>query len=238
MHLCRNIPLIPIERCMNLAPLVAARNAVHPRLSWVAIFIKAWAMVSERRPELRRLFVPRPVNRIFESDRPIATLVIERDLQGEPALLPGRIIDPVALTLIEIHNRLRRYKDEPIESIREFRHALRFARFPRFARRALMEIAVNWSAQWRAQRVGTFGVSVTAGYGASTLMVLSPCTTTLHYGSFEADGSLPMRLTFDHRVLDGAVVARALVDLEGILHTEIFDEVRRLATLSPVDRAA
>jgi hypothetical protein len=70
---------------------------------------------------------------------------------------------------------------------------------------------------------------VTAGFGAATLLVLSPCTTTLHYGLFERDGSLPMRLTFDHRVLDGAAAARALVELEGILLTDVLRELQSLA---------
>jgi hypothetical protein len=229
LRLCRDIPLIPIERRMDLGPLVAARNSTQPRLSWVAIFIKAWARVGERRPELRRLFLPRPVQRIFEADRPLATLVVERDLHGEPALLPARIDDPGSQALREIHDRLRQYKLEPIESIRDFRRALRFAQFPSLARRLLAEIAVNWKATWRVQRVGTFGVSVTAGSGAATLSLLSPCTTTLHYGMFEPDGALPVRITFDHRVLDGAVVARAMVELETILLTEIVSEVRGLA---------
>ena len=34
----------------------------------------------------------------------------------------------------------------------------------------------------------------------------------LHYGLFDAGGNLDVRLTFDHRVLDGAPMARALAD--------------------------
>jgi hypothetical protein len=44
-----------------------------------------------------------------------------------------------------------------------------------------------------------------------------------------ADGSLAVRLHFDHRVLDGAPVARALAELEDVLRTEIVAELRRTA---------
>jgi pyruvate/2-oxoglutarate dehydrogenase complex dihydrolipoamide acyltransferase (E2) component len=88
---------------------------------------------------------------------------------------------------------------------------------------------MGWWGRQRAEQIGTFGVSVTAGFGAATLMVLSPCTTTLHYGLFESDGSLPMRLTFDHRVIDGATAARALVELESALLGEILAELRTMA---------
>jgi pyruvate/2-oxoglutarate dehydrogenase complex dihydrolipoamide acyltransferase (E2) component len=49
--------------------------------------------------------------------------------------------------------------------------------------------------------------------------------TTLHYGLFDDRGHLPARLTFDHRVLDGAFVARGLVELEEVLQTAIRQEL-------------
>jgi hypothetical protein len=37
-----------------------------------------------------------------------------------------------------------------------------------------------------------------------------------------------VRLVYDHRVLDGALIARALADLERVLHHEILVELRYL----------
>jgi pyruvate/2-oxoglutarate dehydrogenase complex dihydrolipoamide acyltransferase (E2) component len=54
-------------------------------------------------------------------------------------------------------------------------------------------------------------------------------TTTLNYGQFEPDGTLDVRLTYDHRVLDGSTVARALVALEAVLHGEILAELKCLS---------
>ena len=55
--------------------------------------------------------------------------------------------------------------------------------------------------------------------------ILSPLTTTINYGTLEPDGTLDVRLTYDHRVLDGATVARALAALEEVLHDEIRHEL-------------
>jgi pyruvate/2-oxoglutarate dehydrogenase complex dihydrolipoamide acyltransferase (E2) component len=53
-------------------------------------------------------------------------------------------------------------------------------------------------------------------------------TSTLNYGVIAPDGSVDVRLTYDHRVLDGATVARALADLERVLNCEILAELRYL----------
>ena len=61
------------------------------------------------------------------------------------------------------------------------------------------------------------------------LHLISPLTATLHYGLLDAGGGLDMRLTFDHRVFDGATAARALVALEKTLRGTILTEMRQLA---------
>jgi hypothetical protein len=57
------------------------------------------------------------------------------------------------------------------------------------------------------------------------LALLPLVTSTLHYGLFDDRGNLPARITFDHRVLDGAFVARGLVELEEVLQTTILEEL-------------
>jgi hypothetical protein len=43
------------------------------------------------------------------------------------------------------------------------------------------------------------------------------------------DGVLDVRVIYDHRVMDGATVARALARLEEILNSAIKDEVAEMA---------
>jgi hypothetical protein len=43
------------------------------------------------------------------------------------------------------------------------------------------------------------------------------CKIALNYGVIAEDGTVDVRITYDHRVLDGSSVARALVEVEQIL---------------------
>lgn len=50
---------------------------------------------------------------------------------------------------------------------------------------------------------------------------------------FEPDGSIDVRLIYDHRVIDGAPIARALTELEEVLHKRIRAELLELQDPSP-----
>jgi hypothetical protein len=82
-------------------------------------------------------------------------------------------------------------------------------------------LALNWCGYYRARNVGTFGVSVYSGLGAESLHPLSLMTTTLNYGIIADDGTVDVRIIYDHRVLDGASIARALAELETVLNQQI-----------------
>jgi hypothetical protein len=49
----------------------------------------------------------------------------------------------------------------------------------------------------------------------------------LTYGPIAADGRVVVKLIYDHRVLDGAYVARRLADVQAALHGALHDELRR-----------
>jgi len=51
----------------------------------------------------------------------------------------------------------------------------------------------------------------------------------LNYGVINSDGVLDARIIYDHRVMNGATVARALARLEEILNSVMLEEVRALA---------
>ena len=233
MHFSVNRPLIPIEREMNLAALVEARSRVPgSRPGWCAIFVEAYSVLSSHLPELRRAYVPYPWERLFECEYPVAAIAVERELEGEPAVLPGVLKSPQVLTLLQIEEFLTRCKTGPFDGVTSLRRAVRYLHWPRFLRRWLWAYGLNWRGSKRGDYFGTFGVSVTAGMGAATLALLSPLTTTLHYGRFDESGRLPVRITFDHHVLDAGVVARAMVRLEEILNGEVLAELRGLGEKS------
>jgi hypothetical protein len=229
VHAARKVPTVPVQRRMHLAPLVAARQRATPRPGWCALFTKAYALVADSRPELRRAYLSFPRPHLYEHPVNVASIAVERRLGDEDAVLLAAVKCPETRSLGELDAELRRFKDEPVERIAAFRRILRLSRWPRPLRRLAWWAGLNLWGRKRAHYMGTFGVSVYAGLGAASLHPLSPLTTTLNYGVLEPDGSIDVRLIYDHRVLDGAAVARALQDLETRLLGEVLAEVRGLA---------
>jgi hypothetical protein len=228
VHFARQVPTVPVERRLNIGAVVAARAAASPRPSWCAIFTKAYAFVAAARPELRRAYLPLPFAHLYEHPANVASVAVERRLGDEDAVLFGHINRPEIKALADIDHQLRRFKEEPLGRISPFRRALTLSRLPRPLRRLVWRVGLYLSGRKRAQYLGTFGVSVYAGLGAASLHPLSPLTTTLNYGVIGADGGVDVRVIYDHRVMDGATLARALADLERVLTCEILAELRYL----------
>jgi hypothetical protein len=61
--------------------------------------------------------------------------------------------------------------------------------------------------------------------GAGLLNLMPILTTQIHYGMLDKEGNLDVRLTFDHRVLDGATAARVLVALEDVMKSTLVREM-------------
>ncbi len=218
LHFARKVPTVPVQRRMNIAPLMAARQQADPRPSWCALFTKAYAMVAAARPELRRAYLSFPWPHLYEHSISVASVAIERKVGDEDAVLFVQIRGPEDHRADQIDDYLRECKTRPVERVGTFRRTLRVSRFPRPIRRLLWWIGLNVSGYRRARNWGTFGVSVYSGLGAESLHPLSPLTTALNYGVIGEDGTVDVRIIYDHRVLDGSGVARALVELEGVLN--------------------
>jgi hypothetical protein len=107
-----------------------------------------------------------------------------------------------------------------------YRQALRVSRAPRPIRRLLWWSTLNVSGFKRAKRFGTFGLTSYGALGAESLHPISPLTTTLTFGPISPAGDVVIKLIYDHRVLDGAYIARRLRDIEKTLHGPILDELK------------
>jgi hypothetical protein len=228
LHFARQIPSVPVQRRMQLGEVVAARAATGLRPSWCALFTKAYGFVTAARPPFRRAYLAFPRPHLYEHPVNVTSIAIERQFGEEDAVFFAHIRHPETLSLAEIDRCLRRFKDQPLETIGAYRRILLMNRFPRPLRRLLWWIGLNVWGRKRAAFLGTSGISVYAGLGAASLHPLSLMTTTLNYGVIEPDGSVDVRITYDHRVLDGATVARALAELERVLTHEILAELRYL----------
>ena len=166
----------------------------------------------------------------------VASVAIEREYAGEMAVFFGRIDGPAEATLAATDERVRALAEEPIEQIKSFRKMLRLARLPRPARRFLMWLGLNLP-RTRPSQFGTFGLSVYSSLGAESLHPISPLTATLTYGVMGRDGSIDVPLVYDHRVLDGATVARALGRLEEELIGPVCEELLSMSARPPIPLA-
>lgn len=148
-------------------------------------------------------------------------LAMEKVIQNENAILFLKLREPEYLPLVEIQQRIQTAKGMSPDQNANFRLAMGVSRLPMFLRRLLWWITLEWSGPWRARKFGTFGLSSYGALGADSLHPLSPLTATLNFGPISEEGTVRVRVIYDHRVCDGAQVARALGRLEEILLKEI-----------------
>ena len=81
-------------------------------------------------------------------------------------------------------------------------------------RRLAIWTALN-TARYRARNYsGTFALSTVTSLGAELPTLIWPVGAALTYGLISADGAVNVRIIFDHRITDAAIIARALARLE------------------------
>jgi hypothetical protein len=228
MWACRNVPSVTVERRTDLGELVAARRAIPVRPMWTAILTKAFALVSAAEPVLRQSYIGFPWAHLYEHAEPVASVTVEREHEGERVVFTTRLVRAHERPLAELDAELRRVKDAPANEVAGFRRSRRLARLPGPVRRFALWLGLHASGRLRERNAGTFGVSSVAAEGGGALRLLTPLATTLHYGLFDDNDRLDLRLTFDHRVMDGSTAARALVAIERALRGPVLAELRAM----------
>lgn len=234
MHFSQHVPSVSIERRMQLAPLVAARLACSTRPGWTVLFAKAYALVARDLPVLRRAYMPLPRPRFYQNPYSTVALNIERQCGDEPVVLQCLIKRPDKRSLGELDAIVRHNQTTPLEELRWHRRARTMGRLPWPIRRLVWWFTLNVLGRERVHNFGTFSVSSIAPLGAGILHVVPVLPVSLHYSLFDGAGNLDVRMTFDHRVLDGATAARALVRLDQALHGEILKELNELRAGAPL----
>jgi hypothetical protein len=224
MHVSRGVPLIVAQRRLSLRGLAALRESHADRPSWAALFMKAYALVAAEMPPLRRAYVKLPWPHLYEYPTSAGTIAIERDFDGEPGPVFVRVGDPEALPLRHIAAAIDEAKTPRFSETRTYRRMQRVTRLPLLLRRMAWWVALN-SPRHRANYFGTFGVSAVSSNATGLVFLRSPVTSVLTYDEIDAAGGVTARIIFDHRVLDGMMVARALERLEDILMGPIAAEL-------------
>jgi hypothetical protein len=216
----------PVEQTFDLADVAALRAGAKRRISWTVVFLKAYAIVAHKMPQLRQAYCRWPWPRLCQCADNVAMVAINRDFRGEERLCWGRFTSPETVPLTELQNALEEYQNEPVEQI--FRRQVRLSRCPTPLRRLALWMNLNFARRRRAKRLGTFSMSTLAGQQALNRFHPTFLTTSLTFGPLDEQGRALVTLICDHRVLDGALGARALCTLHVTLRGAISDELRAM----------
>lgn len=227
MHFGKKTPLAVVRRAVKIGSVLEARKAAATRVSLGAIMVKAYALTADAFPEMRQVYLKYPLPHLYEYPESIASVTIERVVDGEHVVLGRLIRNPSALPLTEITRILKHANEAPLEEIKEFAMALKVARLPLILRRALWWLGLNIGRK-RANFLGTFGMSAMPLRNFEGVYAPTSWTTFFVYsfGLRNRDDSLVAGFGFDHRVIDAAQSGRILAKLEAVLGDAIVNELR------------
>jgi len=210
---------------MSLSSVKIARQMSPDKPSWTSIFAKGYGLVARDFPELRRSFMSFPWPKFYEHPHSIASINVERVVNDENIVIYGYVRGPENRTLVEIDDIIRHHKDDPIEEVRSYTRTRALSLVPSIIRKFIWWYTLNVEGPRRCHNFGTFAISSVSSMGAGLLNLMPILTTQIHYGMLDKEGNLDVRLTFDHRVLDGATAARALVALEDVMKSTLVREM-------------
>lgn len=225
LHFARRTPSFVHSKQMSLAPLAELRRNLPRRISWTILFAKAYGMLSAEVPALRQTWMPWPWPHLYEHSHSVATIALAREHGGEDRLCWLRLKRPETYSLVELQQSLERHQQEPIEAA--FHRQLQISRLPTLVRRLAWRLTMA-SGPKRACRLGTFAMTTLAADGVEIDVPPSMHTSTLTYGPLDDRGRLRVAIAYDHRIMDGSMIARCLTQLEQILLGPISAELRSM----------
>jgi hypothetical protein len=224
-----SVPVMAAERTLRVGDAAAMRRRIAGPPGWSAIIVKACALASARRPELRRVYLTFPWPHLYEHPISVATVVMERVWRGETCLFFDQIIAPESKPIMAIDAAIAGLRRNPIESIGGYRRLIRISRLPIFVRRPLWWAGLRGSGYLHARYFGTFSINTIGLPRTRVGQTTTPITLSLTHMPLEPPGLINISAAFDHRVVDGMAIGRALGEMEAIINDELVAELRELA---------
>jgi hypothetical protein len=210
---------------MNIAPLAEALRATRSPIDRTALLAKALGLVARDRPEMRQCYMPLPVGHLYQHPNSVATIAVERDWRGEPAVFLDQIEAPEDRPLAEIDALYRAMQQAPLESIGGFRRLIRITRMPLAIRRGFWHFGLYGSGYLHSRYFGTFSISTMPVPRTEYMQTTTPLTMSVIYGFLEPNGDMPLQILVDHRVIDGMNLFRIARELEVALNERIAGEL-------------
>src|SRR4051794_10216197 len=143
--LCERSAYFPLERSFDLSQIAALRKAATQRISWSAIFLKAYAIVSAVTPHLRQAYIRWPWPHLCEYPNSVGMLAVNREFEGEERLCWARFINPENIPLAALQQALDDYQTKPVEEA--FKWQLHLSRLPAVLRRVILRANLNFGGR-------------------------------------------------------------------------------------------
>lgn len=228
VRLAQKVPSFPVDRWMDLNEVAEARQALPTdrRVSWAALFMKAYGYVSAQHEELRRSYVCWPWPRYYQNPYSLISISVNRPTPEGDTLYFGQLHAPEEQPLLKIQRQLTEFQTEDVRQRFKQQHSLGLIPGP--LRRVVWFWRLQVAVKKRAKRFGTGSISTLAGQGCSNR--LHPCmlTSSLSYSPLAENGWMQVTLQCDHRILDGVPAARAILSMEEYLQQDLLEELREL----------
>src|SRR5262245_21104641 len=110
LEFAQHVPLYPVEKIIDLAELAALRQQTKRRISWAAIFVKAYALVAQKHRPLRQAYIRWPWAHIVEEPHSTAMVVVNRQFLGEDRICWANMAQPDARSLVDLQRHFDAYQ--------------------------------------------------------------------------------------------------------------------------------
>lgn len=240
LHYRAKVPTCAHDRNCDFRRVAEARQRCPVRISWSMIFIKSFGMVARRYPALRQIYLPLPWPHIYQHPTSVAMVATHRDFEGEPWLFWSRFNRPEGRSLLYLQGALERYQAAPVEEVFPWQYQL--SGLPTPVRRLLWSWTFYVGGPARVRRAGTFFLTTIAGQGAEIQHPPAFLTANATYGPIDERGQCRVTIAYDHRLMDGRLVAGVLADIESALSGPVAAELESISPgqvpLAPLKRTA
>jgi hypothetical protein len=236
MRLSERVPTVAHDRICDLRAVSSAREAAAQRVSWGVLFVKAFAIVAEKYPRLRQVYLTWPWPHLYQHPQSVAMIVTHREVEGEPWIFWSRLPRPERRPLTDLQAKLDEFQSRPVQQV--FQKQWWFSGFPGWLRRMIWWWTLNVSVASRIRRCGTFFLTTIGSRGAEIQHPPGFLTANLTFGPIDERGRSRVTLAYDHRIMDGRMVADILADLERTLNGQLVQELNSIRTAEGALRSA
>ncbi len=196
------------------------------QITETAILLKAIAIAQRDHPFSRSILLP--FGRIATLENIAGGFTVERLVEGKPAVFFGTIDSPDTKSLEQIAFELKQFTSGKIDEHPQLSRQMKFSAMPWLLRKVVFFLSM-FSAEIRLHAMkASFGLSSLGKYGVKAITGPCVCTSTFAVGTIEERPvvkkqtvvirkMMTLSLLFDHRCMDGAVAARFLADVKGLL---------------------